>query len=333
MGMANVGRPSVWDEHAPEMQRMYEDDKLSRGEVARRFGTSVQTVTRVLERHGVVFEDRPGNPNAGRSPERQAEINAKISAAKTGVPLGERAPAESRTCEECGQEYEYRPGRAGERFCSRKCRTDFQVKLNQEEARADYDQHPKLCPCGGAIPYEYRHTRQFCSPEHRKEYQSYRVPDPANYVTFDCLNCGKTVTRLKNYGGNLVQKYCSNECSAKHNRTKQHIVVEDAMVLDSPYEALFYGLMRLWKIPAERADRSHAQDVNGSGWYCPDFYLPGLDIWVEVKGFEDDNHRARYAGWRMSGRKLTVLRREELHTLMTRANGNVVAEQIKIWAG
>jgi hypothetical protein len=330
--MANIGRPSVWDKHAPEMQRMYQEAKLSRGEIARSFGTSVQTVTRVLERHGVEFEDRQGNSGITRSPEQQAEINAKISATKTGVSLGPRAAAESRTCEECGSSYEYRPGRAGERFCSRKCRTDFQVRLNQEEARADYDQHPRRCPCGNPIPYQYRHNRQFCSPEHRREYQARRTPDPANYVTFNCLNCGNEVTRLRNYGGNMVQKYCSNECSAKHNRTKQHIVVEDAMVLDSPYEALFYGLMRLWKIPVERGDRAKAIDVNGSGWYCPDFYLPGLHIWVEVKGFEDNDDRLRYDVWRLSGRKLVVLRREELHVLRVQPGVNEAWEQLRIWA-
>lgn len=53
---------------------------------------------------------------------------------------------------------------------------------------------------------------------------------------------------------------------------------------------------------------------------------------MEIKGFEDDNHRARYAGWRMSGWRLAVLRREELHVLMTRANASVVVEQLKIWA-
>lgn len=332
MGMSNIGRPSTWDKHAPEMRAMYEDQAMSRGEIARHFNTSVQTVTRVLEREGVTFGDRQRNPNTGRTPERQAEINAKVSASKTGVALGHRTVAETRTCEECGDPYDYRPGRAGERFCSLRCRTDFLKRLNQEEARADYERHPKLCPCGGPIPYGYRHTRQFCSPEHRKQYQAKRQKEPDKYVTFTCLNptCGKEVTRRKGYS--QYAKYCSNECAAKHTRTKQHIVVDDAVVLDSGFEALFWGLCALWKIPVDRADRSRAIDVNGGGWYCPDFYLPGLHIWVEIKGFEDGDDRLRYDVWRLAGRKLAVLRREELHVLMTRANVNEVWKQLQTWA-
>lgn len=301
------------------MQRMYEQEHLSRGEIARVIGTSVQSVTRVLTRRGVAFDDRPALTKRLRTAEEQAAINLKVSAARAGKGTGPRSPVEKRTCENrsCGKEFEYHAGQTGERFCSRTCRNEYASFVNKEAAKDAYELDPKRCPCSAAIPFDYRHTRQFCSPEHRREYQAKRQKDPENWVTFNCLNCGTEVTRPKNYGGSMVQKYCSNECSAKHNRTKQHIVIEDAMVLDSPYEALFYGLLRLWKIPVERADRSRAISVNGSGWYCPDFYLPDMDIWVEIKGFEEEDHRLRYAAWRMFGRKLAVLRRLELHSLRT----------------
>src|SRR5690606_15039931 len=107
-----IGRPSTWDQHADEMIRLYEDEKKSRGEIARQYGTSVQTVTRVLSRHGVVFEDRQGNANAKRTPEQQAAINAKISASKKGQTYAKK-PRERRTCAECGKEVVYRQiGRA-----------------------------------------------------------------------------------------------------------------------------------------------------------------------------------------------------------------------------
>jgi hypothetical protein len=182
----------------------------------------------------------------------------------------------------------------------------------------DEDKPADRCPCGKKTGVK---GQKYCCWDHRVEYGSFRPKNPENWVTFNCLNCGKEVTRPWNYGGNSVQKYCSNECSAKHNRTKQHIVVEDAMVLDSPYEALFYGLMRMWKIPCERADRSQAVSVNGSGWYCPDFYLPEQDLWTEIKGFEEEDHRLRYARWRASGRMLAVLRREQLDALRVMAQG------------
>lgn len=98
-------------------------------------------------------------------------------------------------------------------------------------------------------------------------------------------------------------------------------ITVDGIELNSPEEALFYGLMRLWKVPCERADRSRAISVNGSGWYCPDFYLPEQDLWAETKGFEEEDHRLRYACWRMPGKKLAVLRREQLDVLRAIAQG------------
>jgi hypothetical protein len=320
--MTNLGRPSVWDQHGEQMERMYREDRLSRGEIARYFETSVQTVTRVLTRRGVPFEGRMASAPVTRTPDEQAVINERISAARKGKGTGLRKRLEIRNCENkaCGKEFEYHAGQTGERFCSRACRNEYAAFINRAAAKDAYELDPKRCPCGDPIPFEYRHTRQFCSIDCRLQYQPKRQKDPTNYVTFNCLNCGAEVTRPKNYGGNTVQKYCSNECSAKHNRTKQHIVVEDAVVLDSPYEAFFYGLMRLWKIQVERADRSLAVAVGGNGWYCPDFYLPELDIWVETKGVAGPEDPPRWAAWREGGRRLALLGRDDLMFLGDRAS-------------
>jgi len=167
---------------------------------------------------------------------------------------------------------------------------------------------PDTCPCGKktGVP-----GQKFCSHDHRMEYGRTRQANPDNYVTFNCLGCGEEITRYKKYGKGY-NKYCSNECAAKHTRTKQHIVVDDAVVLDSGYEALFWGLCSLWKLPVERADRSLAVRVGEDGWYCPDFWLPTLGLYVETKGFEDDDDRARYAAWQDAGYRLRVLDRDDL---------------------
>lgn len=188
---------------------------------------------------------------------------------------------------------------------------------------------PDKCPCGKrtGVP-----GQKYCSHEHRMQYGQKRQADPGNQVSFTCARpaCGREVTVPKSYAS--AKKYCSNECSAKHNRTKQHIAIEDALVLDSPYEALLYGLLRLWKIPVERADREQAIEVNGSGWYCPDFWLPGLDLWVEVKGFEDQDDRDRCAAWRAAGHQLVVLSRIELHTLRALDDRAAAELQLRVWA-
>lgn len=282
-------QPNKKNQLLPEVKRLHYGEGVTLRAIGESLGVHEVTLSKWLKSEGLT-------PN--RHGYKQNQV---VRAAKAGETK------EQRNCRQCGKEFEdyaYR-NRA---FCSRDCTSDW---LRENAADTKFR---RWCPCGEEI-LENVYERKYCSPEHRRLYGQKRQTDPANYITFECLNCGKEVTRRKKYS--LAQKYCSNECSAKHNRTKQHIVVEDAMVLDSPYEALFYGLMRLWKIPCERGDRGQAISVNGSGWYCPDFYLPESDLWVEVKGFEEEDHRLRYACWRMSGKRLAVLRKGELHALRT----------------
>lgn len=321
-------------QYISEVKRLYLESLMSLGEISQILGPSVQTLSRWLGEDGIELAARPRDPNVGRTQDEQQAINERIAAAQrerlsSGGHRGGRSRTverETRQCANpaCTATFEA-PVTSQQQFCGMTCARSVSNKERWSDKRK-----MTTCPCGEVFYSPY--PKKYHSDECRAMYAGKRQKDPDNYVTFNCLNCGKEVTRLKNYGGNLAQKYCSNECSAKHNRTKQHVVVEDAMVLDSPYEALFYGFMRLRKIPCERADRNLALSVNGSGWYCPDFYLPDLDLWVEVKGFEDDDDRLRYDVWRLPGRKLAVLRRQELDVLLTRASSSVVQEQLRIWA-
>jgi hypothetical protein len=227
----------------------------------------------------------------------------------------------------------YRAGRPLDEI-QRTIKLDFyRLRLALHEAGLrdypDSERPPDQCPCGKltGVP-----KQKNCSKACRDIYGGRRQPDPDSQVVFNCLNCGEEVIRYKSYGHGH-NKYCSNECSAKHNRAVKHIVIENAVVLDSGFEAFFFGLCRLWKIPIDRADRAEAVPVNDSGWYCPDFKMPSLGLYVEVKGPEDADDPDRYAAWRATGRRLAVLRREELHTLRTRANDGVIMQQLRIWAG
>jgi hypothetical protein len=115
-------------------------------------------------------------------------------------------------------------------------------------------------------------------------------------------------------------------------------VARDAVALDSPMEALFYGLCCFHEIPVERVMLSAAGEPGGPlWWYWPGFRIavPGSKaaLWVEISDGQNDSAlRPCRAAWRQSGHRLAVLYREELHVLMTRANSHVVMEQLKIWA-
>lgn len=163
------------------------------------------------------------------------------------------------------------------------------------------------------------HTyRKFCSPECRKVYGKKRQPDPTNYVTFICQNqsCGKEVTRYKRYG-NGANMFCSNACAQRHTRTKAHVVMsDDDVVLDSKWEALFWGLMGFYKVPCERYDRERAVEWSEGCWYAPDFYLPEMDTAVEIKGQEDPDDAVRWDLYRTERGRLLVLDRSGLDQLV-----------------
>jgi hypothetical protein len=102
-------------------------------------------------------------------------------------------------------------------------------------------------------------------------------------------------------------RYCSNVCAQRHTRTKQHIVVDDAIVLDSTWEALFWGLCGLLKVPVERFDREHGVAWGNDKWYAPDFWLPSIQAAVEIKGIEDDDDPEKWNVYRHEHGSLTVV--------------------------
>lgn len=309
--VAKQGRPSKWGQHQDTWVQLYQERKWSCAEIARESGSSVQTVSRILTEAGVTLERRVRNPNAGRTPEEQARINAKVSASRKGKGTGPRVPRETLKCDYCGTSYVHTPGKSGIRFCSRTCNIRQASQDKMERVQAAYREDPKRCPCGHAIPYEHRHHRQFCSPEHRSRYQAKRQKDPANYRTFTCMNCGESVTRLKGSG---QHRYCSNDCAQKHTRTKKHIVVKDAVVLDSVWETVFWGWCEFHKLPVERFERKYAIEWRKGCWYAPDFWLPTLEMAVEVKGLEDNLDQERWSIFRQHHR-LVVVGREELKAM------------------
>lgn len=233
----------------------------------------------------------------------------------------QRAERTIRKCErdECEQTFEVRGNAADaqRRFCGRPCARLVENQARSVRKQQEWAQSPlSLCPCGvNRIPYEVRSTTKYCSPACRTQYGKKKQRDPTKWVTITCQNpsCGRQVERYRNYGNGHL-KYCSNECAQRHTKTKQHIVVDDAVVLDSPWEALFWGLCALRKLPVERFDREQGIEWQEGGWYAPDFWMPTLGLAVEVKGVEDPSDVVRWARFREKG-DLAVLGRDDMHKL------------------
>lgn len=307
-----TGRPSTKSKYLDELLRLYNSEKWSLGEIHAELGPSIQTLSRWLREEGVELELRPRNSNAGRSAEDQARINAQISESRMGKGTGARGQRKVRTCPACKEKFTV-PAVSKQVFCGTICARAVDGAAKAAEARAQYDADPKICTCDKAVPYEKRHSSKFCSEECAKRYGGRRQADPANQITYVCLNCGETASRPRSTPSSL--KYCSNSCARRHTKTKQHFTVGDTTVLDSTYEVFFWGLCSMAKVSIERYDRENGVAWQEDGWYAPDFLVAwkGRSVAVETKGLEDSNDEARWAAFRAAkGIELVVLTRDQL---------------------
>ncbi len=234
-----------------------------------------------------------------------------------GIEIAQRGRAKDLSkwvdhiCDQCGETFSIQQSQK-RRFCSRDCTNAWQRAQVAVRCCEGCGQALTVQP-GAKTMYTYR---KFCSAECRTRHGGKRQKDPTKHVTFNCETCGQPTTKrlsLRN-----MNRFCSNVCASKHTKKVAHIGV-DGILLDSKWEALFYGLMGFRKIPCERVNReSHAVVWALDRAYAPDFLvtIDGLQIAVEVKGQEDEDDQARWAAWRAQFGALVVVDRESLDYLL-----------------
>ena len=93
----------------------------------------------------------------------------------------------------------------------------------------------------------------------------------------------------------------------------QRIFRYKGYVLQSTWEYLYARFLDREGIPWERASKAFKYFYEGKErLYHPDFYLPDKDLFIEIKGVETDQDRAKWAAF---PEKLEILREEELKQL------------------
>lgn len=332
--MSKLGRPSKKDQYKDQIHDLYYTQGMSLSQISREIGPAAGTISRWFKDWGWSQEDRVSgyNPNLNRTDEQKEEIRKKISETKLrqrneGVPIGRpKAKRETRACvrEGCDNTFEVKSVDP-KKYCSRTCNLLEKNPARGQETKEAYANSGIECPCGEPIPYEFREFRKYCNDEHRMEYgEPTATKDPENWGTYTCQyeKCGKTFEQRKGYGRN---KYCSVPCAQRHTKKTKHIVVEDADVLDSPYEAIFWGMCSLLRLPVERYDRTHGVAWKGEGsWYAPDFVVERgrRKIAVELKGFEEYDDEIKWAAFREQVMPLCVISKEDLLNLLRDGNAN-----------
>lgn len=98
--------------------------------------------------------------------------------------------------------------------------------------------------------------------------------------------------------------------SANRGRVKQ--IEIDGLKLHGNWEVLFYQWAKNQGLLPERCLKCFSYEWNGVRSYYPDFYLPTLNIYVEVKGYETEQDRAK---WSHFPEKLVVLKKSEIEQI------------------
>lgn len=95
--------------------------------------------------------------------------------------------------------------------------------------------------------------------------------------------------------------------SSNRGRTKQIIV--DGIKLQGQWEVDFYLWAKAQGLAPKRPAEAFQYEWNGLRWYHPDFYIKSLDLYIEVKGYETDRDRAKWAHF---PKKLRIIKEREI---------------------
>lgn len=109
---------------------------------------------------------------------------------------------------------------------------------------------------------------------------------------------------------NAVESNPASYTSSNRGRVKQIIV--DGVKLQGQWEVDFYNWAKENNLSPERPTRAFRYEWNGERWYHPDFYIPSLNLYVEVKGYETDRDRAK---WNCFPENLVIIRNKEIQEI------------------
>jgi len=116
--------------------------------------------------------------------------------------------------------------------------------------------------------------------------------------------------KISEYMKLAVLNHPESYTSANRGRVKQ--IEVDGLKLHGSWEVLFYQWAKEAGLLPERCLKSFSYEWNGTRSYYPDFYLPTLNLYIEVKGYETEQDRAK---WNHFPERLIVLKKKEIEQI------------------
>lgn len=104
-----------------------------------------------------------------------------------------------------------------------------------------------------------------------------------------------------------VEKNPNSYTSANRGRTKQ--IEKYGIKFQGRWELEFYEHCLNKRINIQRPNIWFSYEWNGTRKYFPDFYLPDLDTFVEIKGYETERDRAK---WSQFPRMLIIIKAKQI---------------------
>ena len=107
-----------------------------------------------------------------------------------------------------------------------------------------------------------------------------------------------------------VRKYPESYTSSNRGRTKQ--IIHDGIKFQGKWELEFYNWCVTNHIVVVRSNEWFEYEWNGERKYFPDFYLPEKDLYVEIKGYETDRDKAKWASF---PKQLKIIRKTDIDAI------------------
>jgi len=126
-----------------------------------------------------------------------------------------------------------------------------------------------------------------------------------NKKTYQCAHCDKEVKRYPSQVENNEKIYCSLSCAAADKVQNNNSVYSSAkggkrknlddIYFRSAWEANYARYLNFVDIKWEYEPKEFEFEEikRGTRFYTPDFYLPGGDRWIEIKGYFDDKSQTK----------------------------------------
>lgn len=110
-----------------------------------------------------------------------------------------------------------------------------------------------------------------------------------------------------------VEKYPESYGPSNRGRTKR--IDKHGQAFQGKWELYFFEWCLENNVEIKRVTESFPYEWNGSRKYFPDFYLPQLSMYAEVKGYETPRDLAK---WRDFPHRLKIIRRADIEKILKR---------------